>query len=152
MKENKQQVWELLAKQAIQEIELKFAHALDTKDWTLAAALFADIIQADFSAYGIPAKAMQNGELIGLYQYSFRNEKLVTEHLYTNFMIEINGGTASCRFNFIGNHYVAGLEDGEEFYLYAQYNDKLAYENGGWKINERRLKIFYTKGNASMLS
>jgi SnoaL-like domain len=146
-----QQVSDLVSKQAIQELELKFAHSLDTKNWDLAGKLFTDEVVADFSAYGIPAKTMKKDDLIGLFKYSFRNEKLVTEHLYTNFFIEVNGKTATCRFNFIGNHFVKGLEGGDDFYLYAQYNDKLKQTENGWKISERTLTVFNTKGNATML-
>jgi hypothetical protein len=152
MNVNEQQLNELVAKQAIQEVELRFAQSLDTKNWELASSLFTDEVVADFSAYGIPAKTMKKEELIGLFQYSFRNEKLITEHLYTNFLIEVNGKKATCHFNFIGNHYVKELESGEEFYLYAQYSDKLEQTEDGWKISERTLTIFYTKGNATMLS
>lgn len=143
---------ELIAKQAITEVEFRFAHSIDTKNWELATTLFADDVKADFSVWGIPARAMKKEELIGLFKYSFRNERLITEHLYTNFLIEVTGKTANCRFNFIGNHYVKELEGGEEFYLYAQYHDKLENTETGWKISERTLTIFYTKGNVAMLS
>lgn len=146
------QLNELASKQAIQEVELKFAQSLDTRNWELASSLFTDDVVADYSAYGIPAKTMKKEELIGVFRYAFRNEKLVTEHLYTNFLIAVSGKTATCRFNFVGNHYVQGLEEGDDFYLYAQYNDKLEKTENGWKISERTLTIFYTKGNAAMLS
>lgn len=152
MNVNEQQLNELVAKQAIQEVELRFAQSLDTKNWELASTLFTDHVKADFSAYGIPAKTMKKEELIGLFQYSFRNEQLITEHLYTNFLIEVSGKTATCRFNFVGNHYVKGLEGGDDFYLFAQYDDKLEQTENGWKIGERTLAIFYTKGNGAMLS
>jgi hypothetical protein len=150
-KANAQQINGLVEKQAIQEVELRFAESLDTKNWDLANSLFTDDVKADFSAYGIPAKTMKKEELIGLFKYSFRNEKMVTEHLYTNFIIEVSGKTATCRFNFVGNHFVKGLEGGEDFYLYAQYNDKLKKTEKGWKISERTLTIIYTKGNGAML-
>jgi hypothetical protein len=142
---------DLASKQAIQELEFRFAQSLDTKYWVLAGKLFTDEVKTDFSAYGIPAKPMKKDELIGLYKYSFRNEKMVTEHIYSNFLIEVNGKTATCRFNFLGNHFVKGLEGGDDFYLYGQYSDKLQQTANGWKISERTLTVFYTKGNAAML-
>lgn len=151
MNTTQQQLNEYVAKQAIQEVELTFAHSLDTKNWELASTLFANQVIADFTAYGIPAKTMSKEELIALYQYSFRNEKLITEHLYTNFLITIDGRTATCRFNFVGNHFVKDLEGGDDFYLFAQYQDTLEQTEKGWKINKRTLTIFYTKGNAEML-
>lgn len=152
MTATEQQFNELISKQAIQEVALRFAQALDTKDWELASSLFVEEVKADFSAYGIPAQTMKKEALIGLYQYSFRNEKLITEHLYTNFLIDIDGKNAFCTFNFIGNHHVPGLETGDEFYLYGQYHDQLEFDGQRWKIKERALVIFYTKGNAAMLS
>lgn len=62
----------LLDREAITDVRYRFALALDTRDWALFDALFADEVDADLSAFGSPRRTMPKVELAALFQHSFR--------------------------------------------------------------------------------
>lgn len=144
---------ELLDKEAIRQIRYQFAEALDNKDWHLFETLFADEIDTDYTAWGIPVQKMEKSFLVAMFsKQAFRNAELVTEHLYSNFRITIEQDKAICVSNFLGQHYIANFEGGEEFYLRGEYTDQLVKTKQGWKLSGLKLRIFYMSGNPKILA
>ncbi len=147
-----QKLQELLDREAIKEVRALLAQALDYKDWTLFESLFLEEVEADFTAYGVPAQKVRREDLRGSYQHNLGREGLRTQHISSNFRITIDGDTARCVSNFLAQHYIKGFEGGEEFFLRAEYTDQLIRTEAGWKIAAITLsKLFYTSGNSAIL-
>ena len=126
---------------------------MDYKDWTLFESLFTEEIEADFTAYGVPAQKVRREELRQSYQQNLSREGLRTQHISSNFRITVNGDTAQCISNFLGQHYIKGFEGGEEFYLRAEDKDQLTRTKNGWKIRALTLTtLFYVSGNPAILA
>jgi 3-phenylpropionate/cinnamic acid dioxygenase small subunit len=144
---------ELSEKESIQALRISFAEALDNKDWKLFESLFAEEVETDWTSWGIPKRKMKKDEIVKMFsQGAFRRSDLLTEHIYSNFRINVSGDQASCLSNFVGFHHISGFEGGDEFILRGEYADKLSKTGQGWKINSLALRIFYATGNAQILS
>jgi 3-phenylpropionate/cinnamic acid dioxygenase small subunit len=143
----------LLDREAIKEVRALLAQALDYQDWSLFESLFTEEVETDFTAYGVPARKVRREELRQSYQHNLSREGLRTQHISSNFRITVNGDTAQCISNFLGQHYIQGFEGGEEFFLRAEYTDQLVRTEHGWKIRALTLTIlFYVSGNPAILA
>jgi 3-phenylpropionate/cinnamic acid dioxygenase small subunit len=150
LEERIQQLWDIAA---IQDLRNKFGEALDNKNWDLFGKLFADEVLTDWTAWGVPKQTMKKEDIVTMFsQGAFRRPELITEHLYTNFRITVDGDQATCVSNFLGQHFIPDFEGGSEFYLRGEYTDNLIRTIGGWAISSLRLRVFYTSGNPKLLA
>ena len=143
---------ELIDREAIKEIRARIAQALDYRDWALFESCFQEEVETDFTAYGIPAQKVRREELSGSYRHNLSREGLRTQHLFTNFRIVVDGDTAHCTTNFIGQHFLQGFEGGDEFHLRGEYRDQLVRTKDGWKIAAVTFILFYATGNPALLA
>jgi hypothetical protein len=147
-----QKLQELLDREAIKEVRYKFAQALDYKDWTLLESLLLEEIDTDFTLWGIPPQRVSRADFINNFRYPQSREGLKTQHIFTNFRITVEGDSAICDSYLLAQHYIQGFEGGEEFFLRAEYNDKLVRTEAGWKLSRVKLAaIFYMSGNPNIL-
>lgn len=142
----------LLDKDAVREVRLRFGRALDTRDWALFASLFTDEIDADYSAFGVPARRMPKGDLVAFFQHAFRAAGMRTMQLYSNFMIDLRGDAAHCVSYLHGHHHTPGFAGGEVFEIRAAYHDRLLRTADGWKLAGIRLEVISILGNVAMVS
>ena len=150
---NDSKLQELLDREAIKEVRAQLAQALDYQDWTLFESLFTEEVEVDFTPYGVPPMKIRREELRQSYQHNLSREGLRTQHISSNFRITVNGDSAQCISNFIGQHYIKGFEGGEEFFLRAEYTDDLVKTEHGWKIHVLTLsQLFYVIGNPTILA
>ena len=147
-----QKLQELLDREAIKEVRALFAQALDYKDWALLESLFLAEVDTDFTSYGIAPQRVRKEELASSYRHNLSREGIRTQHITSNFRIAVNGDTAQCISNFIGQHYLEGFEGGEEFYLRGEYRDQLTRTESGWKISALTFTLFYVSGNPAILA
>lgn len=136
----------------IRQIFYRFAEGLDNRDWSMISGLCHNVIDTDYTAWGISPQQMSREQFVGLFQASFWRPDLRTQHLYTNFRIHPQGDAATVTFNFLGQHYVPQFSEGEEFFLRGEYTDTLRRDGDSWKIDGVKLRVFYTTGAATILS
>ncbi len=142
----------LLDKEAIRELRYKFAEALDYKNWSLLEDLFLEELDTDFTVWGVPPRKATRAELINSFKHPQSREGLKTQHIFSNFRITVEGDTATSKFYQLAQHYIQGFQGGEEFFLRAEYSDKLVRTEAGWKISGVTLAaIFYMTGNPDLL-
>jgi len=85
----------LLDRQAVVDTVVRYAWALDAKDWALARSCFADAVEADYGDLRggrperVPADAFVARRREAL-------ERLDTHHLSTNHLVTLDGDTAIC--------------------------------------------------------
>lgn len=149
---NEQKLQELLDREAIKELRYKYAQALDYQDWTLLESLTLATLDTDFTLWGIPPQKSTQADFINSFKHNLSREGLKTQHIFSNFRIKVNGDTATCNSYLLAQHYIQGFEGGEEFFLRAEYSDKLVRTNDGWKISAVTLAaLFYLSGNPAIL-
>ena len=122
---------DLLAKQAIQELHIKYAQGIDKKDWSLFQSIFHEKISVDYSKWGMGGPLeMTAADYVDLVQYLFSTEGLQTQHYMTNSLVEVNGDAAE------GDTYVFARHKREEeiMSLNAYYTCQYLKTDGSWKI------------------
>jgi hypothetical protein len=131
----------------VMDVGLRYAAAIDTRDWAALGACFA--------AEGVwrtPAAAIVGPEAIARFCRKSAERWDATHHVATNAQVTLVEGGATMRSNFTANHVVRGLEGGENALIGGYYLDRL--ERGGdgvWRFAERALTIVWHLGNAAIL-
>jgi hypothetical protein len=143
---------QLFDKEAIKEVRFKFAQALDYKDWALLESLLLPELDTDFTLWGIPPQRAKREDFINYFKQPQSREGLKTQHIFSNFRIEVESDTANCKSYLLAQHFIEGFLGGEEFFLRAEYEDRLLRTEAGWKISAVKLAaIFYLSGNPKIL-
>ena len=136
----------------IAELRHKFGRALDQRDWTLFASLFHDDVDADVSAFGVPAARVPKGAIVDIMKHSFRRAGMKSHQVYANFEIAVEGDQATSLSSLIGRHLLLGFAGGESFTLHARYHDRLVRTADSWKIEGTRLEVLFVEGNLEIVS
>ncbi len=147
-------VQNLLDREELREVRARVAWALDTRDWDLFGSLFADRVDLDLGALGVPAATISREQVVALFQQSFRRPvaEMGTQQLYGNPVVDLDGDTATVRSYLLGHHHVPGLDTGEVVELRAAYTDRLARTGAGWKITASALHLLSLVGNPAIFA
>lgn len=136
----------------IASLRPRFGRAADRRDWATMAALFADKVDVDLSAFGVSAGRLTRDQTVGLFQHAFRNPDIQTQQLYGSIEVVVTGDTATCTSYLQGRHTAAGFPGGDIFELYAEYTDQLTRTRDGWRITGMVLKVISVSGNMALVS
>ena len=137
----------LLEKQAIQDLILKYAWGIDSRDWTLFRSIFADEVEMDFSSYsGTPASRMSADEWVANCRALLPGFD-ATQHVLTNFMIDVDGDTATAIVYMKAEHFIANHLGDNSHTLGGHYTHRLTRAGTGWKIHGTTLTVTWSRGN-----
>lgn len=114
----------------IADVLLRYATAIDSRDWTLFRTCFTDDATFDYGGIG----TWQSPEAITAYMRASHSGPSM--HRLTNFVIEVTGETATAR------TYVDAIVMGPAGFgtieSFGWYDDQLARTPTGWRIRHRR--------------
>ncbi len=138
---------ELLDKQEIAELCVRYTTALDTKDWALLESCFTDS----------PSFVHPGGSLRGFDEILARtsaalNPLDVTQHLLGNITVEVAGATAHSTCYFQAQHVRAGTSGGDLYLIAGRYADTLERTPAGWRIAERVQTYMWRDGNRAVVA
>jgi 3-phenylpropionate/cinnamic acid dioxygenase small subunit len=129
--------------QAIIDITLRYAWALDTHSFDELHQVFAPDVTADMRGVAV------NGvdEMIARISNAV-NRFDVTQHITTNHQIVVDGDTATCRCQLQSQH-VTHSDDGNDdlFTIGGHYYDSLVRTADGWRITHRVMTQTWMSGN-----
>lgn len=144
---------ELLDKQEIMELQYRYAHGVDRKDFDLFASCFTEVISTDLSSYMPDLKFTE----MTIEQWVDMVKKLIghtkaTQHQMTNMLIEVNGNEATAKIALRAQHYVPN-DFGDNFLeCGCHYDNKYTKVNGEWKISGIKVTFDFWDGNQYVLS
>lgn len=122
---------EFATKQEIAELHYKYARGIDKQDWETFRSVFADTVQADFSHWGVGANMeMPADALSEIVAVLFSKKGLVTQHYMTNFLIDVDGDTATGDTYVLARHKIGE----EQMDLNGYYECSYVRGDDGWKI------------------
>lgn len=131
----------------IQDLILNYAWGIDTRNWALLRSIFADEIEMDFSSFnGTPASRIAADDWVAACRALLPGFD-ATQHLLTNFMIEVEGDTATAVVYMQAEHFIANSLGDNSHTLGGYYRHKLARDTDGWKIHATTLTILWSRGN-----
>lgn len=137
---------------AIIALRVAFGHAVDTRSWDMLDAVFAPDVEADLSAFGVPAALMPRANFIAIFRHSFRHDHVRTFQAYTNFQVDLAGDNATMISLLHGHHQGEGFEGGNVFELRARYHDRVARTAEGWRITAVKLEVISLSGNMALVA
>lgn len=132
---------------ALTDMVVAYAAALDARDWDLMRSLFTDPAHIDYSSMG------SIDQLIALDVWFRRLDTLrgfdATQHVVTNFRVELHGDAAVCTSYVNALHFLA--EAGEDGVVHAcgTYVHEFVLAAGGWKIRKAAFRLTGHQGGAA---
>ncbi|MEO0337540.1 MAG: nuclear transport factor 2 family protein [Pseudomonadota bacterium] len=126
---------------------VKMVNAIDTKQWDVARAQFADQVFVDYSSMsGQPGAMTASKDLVDGWQTLLA--KVDTHHMLTNFEMSSDGKRAEVFSHVYASHTAKGIKYWD---IYGRYHHKLIKTDDGWKINFMKLLVHGQKGNTKFL-
>ena len=111
----------------INDLLTRYAHSVDSKDWTLYRSVFTDDAFIDYeSAGGIKGDREAVANWLEKTMAGFP----MTQHLISNIDVKIDGDRASVRAMFYNP---MGMPSGKTFWCGGFYNHSLVRTADGWK-------------------
>ena len=140
-------VQRLTDRQEIAELCVRYATALDTKDWGLLESCFARS----------PVFVHPGGRLAGFPAILERTKAALapltaTQHLLGTIVAEVDADTARSVCYFQAQHVRAGTPGGETYIIAGSYADTLTRTAGGWRIAERVQAYIWRGGNRAVVA
>jgi len=138
---------ELLAKEKIREVTVRYAEACDHRNWSLFDEVFDSELKG---SYGGQFQIKNRDKLVNLIK-SMLGGCGPSQHLLGNHRIAVDGNTATSVCAVRAAHAGKG-EKKELFYeIWGEYRDRLDCKNGAWRIVHRELVIFHEIGTQAVL-
>jgi 3-phenylpropionate/cinnamic acid dioxygenase small subunit len=129
---------------AISDVLIRYATALDTRNWDLFRTCFTDDCVCDYDPVG-PREGYADFEALAR---GYVEPLAATQHLVTNHVIEISGDTATARSYAHAMHVSA---TGAQFVIAGAYEDELVRTSDGWRIRHRKFPISWWSGDPAAI-
>lgn len=123
----------LLAERAIYRQLVRFARAMDARDWEALNDITTEDITADLGAGDLAGRAALVANM-----RAFLDDCGPTQHLLGNVLIEVEGERASSRAYVSDMHLGTGEHSGLTFSTLGDYHDRWEYRQGEWRMCHRR--------------
>jgi 3-phenylpropionate/cinnamic acid dioxygenase small subunit len=119
----------------IQEVLVRYSHALDTQNWDALAKVFTEDAMIDYSEMGGSKGNVE--ETMSFLKMAMPNFASY-QHMISNFFVEIDGDTAHSRIICYNPMVIdKGNGDTHVFFCGLWYRDVLVRTPDGWRIKER---------------
>ena len=138
----------LMDKEAIKELQYKYAFAVDTKDFKLLRECYDDVIAIDFSGHDptLVNDNMKADEWVAGTESIIKGLKS-TQHQMTNFLITVDGDTAEAIVYLRAMHYLPNNLGDNSVECGGYYRNKYIRKPDGWKIKKVNLNYLWWSGN-----
>ena len=125
-------------------VGVRYAIAVDAKDWDSFRSCFTADASGDYSVHVPTYEALEANarRLIPV---------TVTHHAVTNFQVTVDGDRATSRCHLVAFHYREGTPGGDTFTIRGVYSDRLVRTPDGWRISYRRLDRWHLEGNQKVI-
>lgn len=130
--------------QAIIDLAVRYAVAVDARDWESFRSCFTPTASGDYSVH-VPTYADLEANARRL------DGTDMTHHALTNFQVRVDGDTATHNCHMVAFHYREGADGGETFTIRGMYRDRLVRTDDGWRIEYRRLDQWHREGNPGVI-
>ena len=136
---------DLLDRSAIADVCVRYATALDGRDWELLATCFTDDVVTEYGG----------GRQEGFSAFERTTRRWLTpavasQHQISNVVVDLDGDTARSRCLVRADHVHEDLP-GRNLVFVGRYHDTLARTDAGWRIAQRRFDIWWTQGDPDVL-
>lgn len=137
----------LIGRAEISDVVLRYATAVDSRDWPLYRSIFADPLTVDFSSWsGDPEISLPVSDWVELVRKTLSGFD-ATQHLSSNHVITLSGDTAICVSYMVARHYLVENGDRLMHSIGGHYTNRFIKTPHGWKICHCTLTVTWEMGD-----
>ena len=150
---------QLLVRNALIDNYNDYAEGLDSRNWPLVRACFADEVLIDYgdisAATGSPDVPRRTEDWMQ-HLRGVINGFDITRHTITNHRVRLSGGEVSCRAYLMADHVVFAdpanplVGERDVVTVVGEYTNHYERIGGSWKICKSRLVVNWTRGNLAL--
>jgi 3-phenylpropionate/cinnamic acid dioxygenase small subunit len=137
---------DLIDERDVRAVGLRYARALDTRDWALLLACFTT--DAGWGPQGMRATGH---DAIAAQAFEALHRLDATQHVTTNFEVTLHGDRAAMRSYYVATHMRRGAAGEEHFVVAGIYHDDLVRAPDGWRIALRDMTSLWSSGDPALL-
>lgn len=131
-------------REQIQELTAVYARAIDSKDYAAIAGCFAPDAAVIYAGY---SEELTGHTAIVDHMQLALDPMEVTQHLFTNFIIDISGSAAQMTCDILAQH----VHGGENYMAGGKYDVRLKKIGKAWKFARISASTVWSSGNRDML-
>jgi len=136
---------------AVAETVYRYALGVDTRDWAMYRAQFADRVHVDFSSYsGRPPADIAADDWVAGVQPLFTGLH-ATQHMMTNPLVDVDGDTARIRMYVQATHVLDPADPASVFTVGGYYDDDLVRSGDRWIFTGVKLTVLWRTGDQSIM-
>ncbi len=139
-------VQDAIDRQAVSDLLVRYAHALDGRDWPTVAACFA--LDAVFVHPG--GRADGPAAIVARARAALAPLD-ASQHLIGSVLVTVDGDTARAMCYFHAQHVRARAPEGGLYVIAGTYRDRLRRQPDGWAITERVQEYTWRSGNPDVI-
>jgi 3-phenylpropionate/cinnamic acid dioxygenase small subunit len=139
---------EMIDREAIRDVLTRYGVSLDSRDW----ALFKTCFTKDAKAFYGEEPVIEGYPGIEKFVRFYEDYMEASQHLISNFVIEIDGDEARTTCYLHAVHYLANTQGGDTWSVGGYYTDQLIRTTQGWKIKSRKLTLTWGNGNSNLFA
>ena len=141
---------DLVDRARITDHVLRYATGIDRRDWKLYRSIFADQLTIDFSSWsGEPATSMKADDWVAGVRATLEPFD-ATQHVLTNFVIEVDGADATCNCYMAAHHHLVTGAFREMHSIGGYYVHHLRRAGQGWLIDSTQLNVTWEMGDRAL--
>lgn len=131
---------------AISDVIIRYATALDTRDWGLLRSILTDRVRIDYTSFD-PALDLEMDADEWVHRVRGLAGFDATQHLSTNHRHHIDGDSATCISYMHAGHFLRHEGVDHACFLYGYYTSALVRTPAGWRVREVKLTITARQGD-----
>jgi 3-phenylpropionate/cinnamic acid dioxygenase small subunit len=125
----------LLDREEIHDLVVRYAHAVDRRDWEEVAAVFAPHATADYGYFSGPIAQVLERIRAGLEGFD------ATMHFVANHLADVRGDDATAETYALCVHRASAAGSVREVTVALRYLDRLERTPTGWRIARREVAV-----------
>jgi 3-phenylpropionate/cinnamic acid dioxygenase small subunit len=137
----------ILDRNEIHDLVVRYARALDARDWALLESCFVPGASYSYPNGGSSSRA----EIVERCTRALTRLD-ASQHLVGNIEITVDGDSASTIVYFQAQHVLKGTPGGDCFIIAGSYRDTLARTPEGWRITHRSQDYAWMDGNPGVVA
>jgi len=137
----------LIDHNAIVAVCVRYATALDRRDWPLLRDCFEPDVIADYAGIG----RIVGYEGLEAVCRAALEPLQASQHLLGNHAVQVTGDEADGTTYFRAQHVRPGTPGGDNYIVAGIYTDRFVRRDHNWRISRRKLDVVWSDGNPAVL-
>ncbi|MBW2499458.1 MAG: nuclear transport factor 2 family protein [Deltaproteobacteria bacterium] len=138
---------ELRDRKAIEDALLRFAQAIDSRDWSTYQSQFSTPVEIDY-------RSLLGGEVLSLSAMAWADQASrsfagfeATQHFISNLLSSVDGDFGACAAYVYAEHFARSGDDRVSWSMGGRYGARLSRSESGWSIDALRLDVLWSRGD-----